>query len=66
MAGSAGLVCGIEGGNSVGVTSWEVFWQAPMPPTQNPIPDVGSVIIRVYRKNAATQICDSYTLQIAD
>ncbi|WP_156338033.1 hypothetical protein [Chondromyces crocatus] len=64
-AGGA-LPCGVEGGQSNGLTEWEVFRTAG---TYQPVPAVGTngtVLIRVYRVAGAPVNCNNFTLAISN
>jgi hypothetical protein len=74
-SGTAAGTCG-EGGNSVGLTSWEAFYTAGDPTSYpvtgsnfNPIAPPGAngvVLVHVYRAAGVATTCSNYTLQLSN
>jgi hypothetical protein len=72
--GSGKLSCAVEGGTSAGLTTWEETYTAGDPTSKTrggvsnfiPIPNVGTVIIHVYRKTGLPVTCHDFVLTISD
>jgi hypothetical protein len=66
------ISCGVEGGNSTGITTWEEVYTAGdpnQPANFNPIPPVGAngtVIIHVYRRPGKQLSCSNYMLVVSN
>ncbi|MFT3766123.1 MAG: hypothetical protein QM820_11495 [Minicystis sp.] len=70
--GGTAISCGVEGGNSINRTDWEVLYTGGdpnNPPNFNAVPAVGTngtVIIHVYRRPGKPVTCNSYTLTVSN